>query len=250
MGAVSLRNKYRNSLLELIQAASLDPRKFTPEEESVIVGYAGYVGYCLRLEDSTVVFKIATSFSNESRTFNYCGWECEIAADGPRGKDAAWSEWTSNFKEVEEAFKKWLNSAARKYFAYREEEEDEITTPDLWEELKVSSETSENFRLLKNTRFSVAEQSRIADELTQSEKEIQRRQLLSPDELRELHEQVNLLIGASKRLGRKDWVLAATGALFSFTLQAGLNGATASQVLQLATSGLQWIVVHLPLLPP
>lgn len=242
--------KYRNSLLQLVRAAELDPLKFTSKEKPISINYVQYEGYHLSLESSSIAFIIATRFINAAREYCCAALGCQIAENGPMATPGTWSNWTSDFGRIEEAFTTWLNSAGKKYFAFREEEEEDLATPDLWAELKASPDAAEDFRVLKNTRFSPQEQTRIADTLAQFEAEVERRQLLSPDEIKELHEQVNYLIEASKRLGRKDWVLVVTGTLFSFTIQAGLNGATASQLLQLATGGLQWIVTHIPLLTP
>jgi hypothetical protein len=148
---------------------------------------------------------------------------------------------------MEEAFRRWLHSYGKKYFSYRLQEEEDLNTPDLWAELDTLPDAVADFQALKNTRFSSEEQSRIANALSEFLKEVQNQGLLSADAIRDLDDQVNYLVAASKRLGRKDWVLAATGALFSFTLQAGLTGSTAGQLLRLATDGLQWIVVHIPL---
>jgi len=241
--------KYRNTLLNFVRAANLDPRKLTPHEGEVRVGLSTFDGYDLTLEGSSITFFVAERFNNE-REFNYAGIHCDITRKGPTPRPGTWYGWTSDFKNVEGGFEKWLSADAKKYFSYRAEEAEDASTADLWADLDLPPNSAADFQALPNTPFSSAEQVRIADTLNEFLKETQNRELLPAEELRELHEQVDYLIDASKRLGRKDWVMAATGALFSFTLQAGLTAGTASQLFHLASEGLQWIVVHMPLLNP
>lgn len=93
--------KYRNTLLDFVRAANLDPRKFTPHEGEVKVGLSKFDGYDLTLEASSITFFVAERFNNE-REFNYAGIHCEITRKGPMGRPGTWSGWTSDFKNAAE----------------------------------------------------------------------------------------------------------------------------------------------------
>jgi hypothetical protein len=101
--------KYRNALYELIRAANLDPRKFTPEEELEKIGNEKFDGFCLFLENSSVYFAILTRFRDQSREFRCAASACEITANGPRGVGTAWTEWT-DFRKIEAAFRSGLEA--------------------------------------------------------------------------------------------------------------------------------------------
>jgi hypothetical protein len=242
--------KHRNALLQLIRESHFDPRKFTPKQDKVIINYFGFEGYHLALESSSVDFTVATTFDDEVLKFKYNASQCIFTAEGPKGRSGDWSSWTSDFTQIEEAFKRWLNSACKKYFAYRLQEEEDLNTPDLWAELFLSPSAAADFQALENTPFVSNEESRISETLSEFLKEVESQQILEAGAMQDLRVEVDYIIAASKRLGRKDWLNAALGALFSFTLQAGLTGTTAAQLLRLAIHGLQWIVVHTPLLYP
>jgi hypothetical protein len=249
-----LTKKQRNDLFELIKGTHFDPFRFKlsrVETNTYVNEIYKKDTYELRVDISPVAFLIATDFKNEHWEFASQRHDC-ILTD--KGVDTpawpTWTAWTDDFTKVKESFANWLQTSGTKYFAYMAEKEEDDNTPDLWAELDLPAGAAEDLQALPNTRFSPEEQTRIADALSEFEKEVKTRDLLSADQIKLLHQKVEYLIDSSKRLGRKDWINAGTGALFGFTLQAGLSGETATQIFHLAAAGLQWIVVHLPMLPP
>jgi hypothetical protein len=244
-------NKHRNALLALIKAAGLDPKLFA-RSEAVSEDHKSFTIRLRACED--LYFLVRAKFQGADYAFDY---ECaQYFRTPPFGHPAFRPEKNPYyhlrpFDDTENAFKTWLTKSAQKYLAVQAEELEDRNTPDLWAEIDLPAGSSEDLQALPNTEFSADEQTRIAKALYEFEEKITNEEnFLLENQIHQLHKHVEYLIAASKRMGRKDWVMTATGALFSYTLQVGLSGDKASQLLQLAAGGLQWIVVHLPLLPP
>ena len=237
--------KYRNALLNLVRESNLDPQRFNPIEEVI----DGYDAFRLQVGDSPLYFFMRTAFIDDARKF-----DCQFSnyvRDHPKPNypSSGISQWYSSFEKIEEDFKQWLDTAARKYLTDLAEEEEDRIVPDLWAELALPSGSSVDSQVIKNTPFSSDEQERIAETFNEFEKEIKSREILSEEQINLLHERVEYLVESSKRLGRKDWLAAAAGALIGFTFQAGLTSDTATQIIHLAGEALRWIA-HTPLLLP
>jgi len=235
-------NKHRNALLELIQSAKLDPQAFRRIDGEIKDGES------LRIElvGTPHYFDIFASLMDTQRMFLYKQSTFKIAYPNPIIGDSSWP-YRKPFNEIQEQFKVWLDSVVKGYLKYLDEEEEDRALPDLWADLAFPSALSHSPSALQNIKFSIGEQTRIAKALHEFEEEVQSREILTREQIKLLHEQVEYLVDASKRLGRKDWLAAATGALIGFTLQSGLTTEVATQVIRLAGAALQWIA-HTPLL--
>ena len=236
--------KYRNALLNVVRAANLDPRHFRPQDEEI----GGYQSFRLRVGDGNLYFVIQTTFVGGKRQFHY--WYSTFVFDHktrkyPEYQLTGWYD----FERVEEGFRKWLDEWAQQYIEIQAEEEEDKIVPDLWAELDLPSDSVVDSQNIQNTMFSSEEQRRIAETLKEFEEEVQRREILSAEQVKLLHERVEYLVESSKRLGRKDWLAAAAGALIGFTFQAGLTSDVAIQIIHLSGEALRWIA-HTPLLLP
>lgn len=211
-----------------------------------------YESFSVSLEDSSVSFHILTSFENEQWLFRTEANRCQLTKDAPQGIHTGWSSWYSSFKNVEELFQSWLNGPCKKYFSYRAEQEADRNLPDLWcSPLDLSPSSAADLEILQNTSFSIEDQERISKALNELLSEIQSRGVLVDDQLRLLQNEIEYLRDASKRLSRKDFVMATAGALMSCALATGLSSDAATQLFQLAAEKLQWIwIIHPPLLGP
>jgi len=251
--ATILRKKEMNDLLGIIKSANFDPRKVnrqdkTNDTEFVIDRYCSHT-HELQLGNSGVLFKIAVIWSDGTRFFNTREVSCTVTHNGPQsGYTSEWARWTSGFSKVEDAFKRWLETEARKYFTYLADEEEDESTPDLWSELDVASADLSD---LENTPFREDERRRISETLKELLSQVQERGLVSEDAFRLLEERVEYSIESSNRLSRKDWIMATTGALMGYMVQVGLSAPVANQLLQLAADALNWIwIARPPLLHP
>jgi hypothetical protein len=234
--------KYRNSLLDMIRAANLDPRRFTPQEEEI----DGYQAFRLRVEGSPLYFTTFTRFGGEDREFKSKWSKYVRGHPKPTYLEYEMRLW-SKFKPLQDSFKEWLDTSARKYLSDRDEEIEDLMITDLWAELDIPSGSTDDSQSLQNTPFSNEEHIRIAAALRELEEEVQRQGGLTTEQANLLHEQVEYLVESSKRLGRKDWLVATAGALIGFTIQAGLTSDAATQIIRLAGEALRWIA-HKPLL--
>ena len=242
--------KHRNSLLELIRAAKLDPQSFSPSEEATETGES----FRLEVRDSPYYFTLNARFRDESREFWGEAVTFVINYPNPLIGEIKSLNWGSFDKAlwlqepITQMFGDWLSSI-KKYFNYLAEEEQEQMLPDLWSELSLPPSSSPSLLNLQNTPFSKEEQIRISESLRDYLEEVKKRGILTTEQLNLLQEQTEDLVKSSKRLGRKDWLQAAVGALIGVTLSAGLTSPIAVEVIQLAGEALQWIA-RTPLLLP
>jgi len=237
--------KHRNALLEMIRAANISPKNFNPKEE--IIGK--YNAFRLQVRDSRLYFLVRETMLSDGRGFDYKYSKYERAHPKPEFPEVSYPSSWYGFERVEQTFKQWLETSVQKYLADQAEEEEDQSLPDLWAELDLSSDTIGDVQDLQNNHFSIEEQTRIAEMLREFENEIKRRDILTTDQIKLLHEQVDYLIQSSARLGRKDWLNGAIGALLGYTLQAALTTDTATQIMRLGWEAIKWIAHNPPLLP-
>lgn len=242
-----MHKKYRNALFDLIRAASLDPQRFTSTERKI----EDYDAFRIRLKNSRLYFAVGTSLSSGERKFSYL--RSDYIRDDPRPyieeeEYEMFLTWT-DFSDIENNFKEWLNSSVQMYLEDKAEEAEDKALPDLWAELKQSSGAIGKFQSLQNTPISLEEQGRIAERLNKFKEDVQKRELLSAEQISLLNEQIEYLVESTKHLGRKDWLNVALGALIGFTLQAALTPDVAMQIIRLAGEALRWIAHNPPFLP-
>lgn len=237
--------KHSNALLGVVRAANVDPGVFTViHEES-----DGYQALRIQVGQTPLYFAVRGSIVREKRQFDYHSSTCTIAHPQPIfSGNTPWGGWF-DFEHIETKFKAWLEGPVTKYLAYQAEEAEGLVIPDLWAEFELSSGSPSEDQALQNTLFSSEEQNRVKETLSEFEEQIKTRKVLSDEQANLLHERIEYLVESSKRLGRKDWLAVAVGALVGFTVQAGLTSETAMQILQLAGEALRWIA-HSPLLLP
>lgn len=236
-----MRKKTRNRLFEVLRRVETDPRIFDVSETLV----DSWECFTLSLASGAHYFVLKERFYGG--TWQFAGRYTSFIVDYPEPRFVEnLSGVTVNVDQIISIFEAWIPHI-RKYFSYLEELAEERDTPDLWAELSSGKPT--DTVILPNTLFTLVEQTKIEDTLNQFEKEIETRGILTEQQTKLLHEQVEYLVESSKRLGRKDWLAAAAGSLIGFTLQAGLTSEVATQVLHLAGEALRWIA-HTPLLLP
>lgn len=238
--------KYRNAMLDVIRDAKLDPREFCAIDEDTVEDQR----LCVQLVDTDLRFSFLLEFDEEGdRVFYYLPSEYTRGFPSSTYRTPDTFTMADDFDDVVTNFKAWLASDAQKYLGDKFELEEDRSLPDLWADLDLSLGSTEQTGSLQNSKFSSEEQERIAEALKKAEEEIQSRDLLDAEQEKLLHERIEYLVEASTRIGRKDWLMAAAGAVIGFTLQAGLASNIAAEVINLTGTALSWIG-HTPLLLP
>lgn len=133
----------------------------------------------------------------------------------------------------------WSGVQERVYMWSHEVKVDD-ETPDLWAELQGQKELLEGATdpALENTPFTSDERDRIANQLNELREYVSRTYSLSGPQLEDLDSKVDYLVDASSRLGRKDWLNACIGAMFSWFLAAALPPDAPRQILHILLSGI------------
>lgn len=228
--------KHRNALYGLISRVGLDPQLFSLTEQPTEQGES----LRLELSGTPLYFEVTAILSGTERLFRYRYATFKLAYPEPVISSLEKKAWGS-FETIEYGVLDWLPLHVGNYRKYMAEVEEERVTPDLWSGLNSQPSPPSALSALQNTPFSQQEQARINDALHEFFDEVKSRAILTPDQLNLLQEQVNYLVEASKRVGRKDWLTMTAGALIGYTLQAGLTTETATQVIRLAGEAIQWI---------
>lgn len=114
---------------------------------------------------------------------------------------------------------------------------EELETPDLWGQLDGVRNLVDSWGV-ENTAFTKEEQSEIALRFAALESKIEHKFSLTHEELAAVKEGLDYLVGASTRVGRRDWLIMLIGTVLSFGLQALLPRAVAENILGAAWEAL------------
>lgn len=235
--------KYRNALLTALREANIDPREFRLEDEETNEHHLIH----LLLGNSPLRFTVKLYYSFGRRSFAVRRTHYMRGFPSP-SYDLGRFFIVKDFEEVVASLKQWLDSAAKPYLEDKFEVEEDSMLPDLWAELDLPSRSAAEPEVQQNVLFSPEEQKQIADALKRLEEEVQNKGLLDEKQFKLLQERTEYLTKASKRLGRRDWLMATAGALIELTVEAGLKSEAARELLQMAGEALRWITHHPPLL--
>ena len=107
----------------------------------------------------------------------------------------------------------------------------DVEMPDLWAQVQGEAELFRAISDATNTPLTPAEQHEIARQLRELADHIGRTYTLSEPQTRLLEERVEYLTDATTRVGRKDWLFMAGGAMLSYVLEAALPPDAARDVV-------------------
>jgi hypothetical protein len=232
----------RNQLLEIVREADLSPHDFDWQERDG--SWAGWVNNDLPTlvhngSDFFCAFALAEHGERPVRGVTYHGGRhmlcCSPGADSPRDL-FFFIPWT----DLQVYFRGWLENLKR-----------ELVAPDLWATLRTQSALLRvaGREETENSHFSVEERNRIQASLEQIKNDMITTRMLAADQTQILAERLDYLVDASSRLGRKDWIVTAAGALIGVVVQAALSSNATTRLLQVADHALGWLVtltVYLP----
>lgn len=100
-----------------------------------------------------------------------------------------------------------------------------------------------------DSQFDSAEQQRIQKALNEIREYLISTQNLAVDQQEVIAARLAYLEGASRRLGRKDWVIVTIGVLTNIIVTAGFGPTQAHELIQFAGKVLGWVVEHKLFLP-
>ena len=216
-----------NEILSLVQAAGLDPTLFAWREAksrytaNLVVSVLGY-------GQSDYYFRF--DFSNNMPTCDFSPGEDKLVDTGYTG--AVWSGQVRCAKD-------WLSWLRR-----------EVQAPDLWAAIAGSTALiGASERPVPEGPFSTEERKRVAVSINELKEYIQKSYEVPLGRWTIVSGQLDYLIEATTRMGKKDWVLLAAGTLVNVVLTASLSPDAAKDVLRFAGHVLGWIFTHQILLP-
>jgi hypothetical protein len=121
-----------------------------------------------------------------------------------------------------------------------------LDTPDLWAEAqhvsqiirRLSLDSLEDTAFL-DTPFTPTEQAEISSKLREIKRYVQETYSLSREQITRMEARFDDVERASRKLGRKDWMLLFLGAIFSLIITDTLTPDVAQHILGMALQGLQ-----------
>ena len=116
----------------------------------------------------------------------------------------------------------------------------EVSAPDLWTDLRHSqaSLVGPQYDDLENTPFTYDEQKEIAAQLIQIKEAIKKTYSLSSEQMSRVEARLDEAEAASRRIGRKDWLLLFGGTLFTVMVTDLISPDIVQHILSMAIHGL------------
>jgi hypothetical protein len=215
-----------NEILALVEAVGLEPAAFAWKE------VPSYVTRHLMVSG---LFHEATPFY-----FRFDFKEGLAHADFSPGDE----------KQVDVQYPGDWSGQVRLAKAWLENLKREVEAPDLWAAVAAGAQlVGGTDEVTSDALFSTAEQERIAAGVRELKEYIRRIHNVDDDRWLIVSRQLDYLMGAASRVGRKDWLLLAAGTLANVALSAGLNPEGTQDIFRFAGQVLGWVFGHPHLLP-
>lgn len=238
--------KYRNDLWKAIEEAIMNPHEFRAKTADT----DQFQLLRIELGDADAFhFSVKLFYDAEGeRKFN---WQKTSYKRGYPRPSYTESDFylAPDFDDVIRAFRIWLAENVRRYFEDKAEQEEDSALEDLWADINLPPSSSAGPEVRRNVPFSSEEQERISKELNKLQQDVLSKVLLDGNQIQLMQERIEEINARATYLGRRDWMLAAAGALIEITIEAGLKSESASQFLKLGGETIRWIITHPPLFP-
>jgi hypothetical protein len=223
-----LLNSQRNQVFAALQEAGLDPASFRWERVGSIQTAGLYVPRLVHVPSASwFQFDLL-------RAGHWCryspGADKHVEEQYPGG-------WPHQIDYV----RQWVRNLKR-----------EIETPDLWSAISGEAALVFGTPVVEddtNRVFDALERQRLSRSLSEIRNYLVATHDLSDARAAFVDERLRYLEEAAGRVGRKDWINLAYGALINIIVGAALAPAAAKDLLRLAGSALAWILGGLPILP-
>jgi hypothetical protein len=149
-------------------------------------------------------------------------WEFNDAVDPPFETEALWPN-------VTHLIVKWARAILKGV-------EESANAPDLWAGLGQSSELLATSG--ENTSFTAPEQAEISGQIRQVREYINTTYKLTAEQLSEVKDRLDHAEQASRRMGRKDWLMLFNGAVFSLVLSDLIPSQAVQHILIMTLHGI------------
>src|SRR5712692_7348659 len=116
----------------------------------------------------------------------------------------------------------------------------DVDTPDLWAEIRRDREilTGARYEDVENTPFTPAEQAQIGEQLRQIKEFVEEKYSLSESQMRSFEVQLEYVMAAAGRMGRKDWWLLFCGVVLGLIINELLPQEAVRHILLAVLRGL------------
>jgi galactokinase len=202
----------RNQLFEAIAASGLDPAECSLIEigSKVLISHSR--------SSSTLEFSDAGKYSTPRYEVEYYVDDGHQSHYEPRG-----------LKYVLPILTKWGN-----------EVKETTDAPDLWGELRRTREFVLNMQRTEsgNTPFTQDEQRQIAAQLQETKEQINEQFELTDEQIEQIDARLDEAEEASKRIGRKDWLLLFGGTILNLIVTDTLTPGVAGHILTTVVQGI------------
>jgi hypothetical protein len=218
-----LTKSQKNDIFEALMAGGIDPAACSLNLEDVALLRAGDEierrrGVRIDHPSSGSHFK----FHQEGGSFI---GDTSVGDDPPPQVVFAEAKWTDVLKFV---------------FHWAEHVNEYVKMPDLWADLQQTRDALGDAQswASENAPFTPAEQSQISNQLREIRVSLQENFRLTGEQLSQVGQGLDEAEEASNRLGRKDWVMLFTGAVFSLMITGTVTPDVAQHILTVTLHGL------------
>lgn len=224
----STERQFKNSLFTTIGSAGFDPEDFAIEKEDIDHGFIQEIRISYK-RNPDYFFEFKPSDKNPGR-------RAAVFSPG----EESWKECFETFTDLDiiRIFQLWL-------LAIKADE----AVPNLWAEFVESRPATalQNAAEMTNDPFSAEEIGQIGQRLQALETTITKEFELQQQHRGFVQKELTYLSEASKRLGKKDWVLLCMGTMINLGFSLGLDG----EKLNFLWQAFQDVLTNLPkLIPP
>lgn len=224
-----MRKIYRNELHRIIkQELGYDPALFVLQDISGDEGPA--IRICVR--DTPLCFIIRNSKTS---------WDMFQSSTTRYRPDWAATSWYPpnghlNFDQLKEQFVVWMRQHPKKYF-------DDQESSDSWRDWDLNRTVLDvlDTSSIDNSPFNMEQTAAIEHTLSAFRIEAIEKLGLQDVDIQKLNEQIDYLIEASSRIGRKDWLMIAASSIITIVVTLSLDttkGRTLFELFRAALSAL------------
>jgi hypothetical protein len=229
MADLDILRSQANEVLAMLQEAGIDSSQFHWEDRQSRYANRGTV--------STLVHAPTSYYFK----FDYSDKGKHFAEFSPGPELPVEEQYPGNWANQRGYVVQWVQALKR-----------ELEEPDLWG--SVLGETALIGRVeatadQEDAGLSAEEQARIAASLTEIREYIFTSFQLSEEQQQIVSSRLAYLEAASSRVGRKDWIILATGTLMNIAVSAALNPSAAREVFRFTGQALGWLLAQPLLLP-
>jgi hypothetical protein len=124
---------------------------------------------------------------------------------------------------------------------WADEVKHDVDTPDLWADLRRERETltADRYEAVENTLFTPDEQAEIAKQLREIKEYVRNTYSLSSEQMLRVEAGLDEAEAATRRIGRKDWLLLFSGVMFTVIVTDLLSPQAVQHILAMALLGLE-----------